>query len=223
MNERYKSASPSLSDNFRGYDEHYYSLIDGMKNSDKNDHSRNGTVIPASDYLALLTGKQLTEGKKPTIENTCFYHDGSKEAIEVYRACCRMLDFDKESDGYEGSFMTVDGSEKCIIGHTEIPKEHTHISISDYFKLLPTQESVKGEINSLQSLDDAIKLVSPFGTASISNPKVRQAIHDWNIKQTAHLQQQLKQAKELLKEIDEFAAYPKYLRVKYNQFLTRNK
>jgi len=41
--------------------------------------------------------------------------------------------------------------------------------------------------------------------------------------QTAHFQQELKQAKELLKEIDEFAAYPKYLRVKYNQFLTRNK
>ncbi len=67
MNERYKSASPSLSDNFRGYDEHYYSLIDGMKNSDKNDHSRNGTVIPASDYLALLTGKQLTEGKSDLV------------------------------------------------------------------------------------------------------------------------------------------------------------
>ena len=70
-NERYKSASPSLSDNFRGYDEHYYSLIDGMKNSDKNDHSRNGTVIPASDYLALLTGKQLTEGERDFRNGTC--------------------------------------------------------------------------------------------------------------------------------------------------------
>jgi len=42
-------------------------------------------------------------------------------------------------------------------------------------------------------------------------------------KEVTDLQQQLKEAKELLKEIDEFAAYPKYLRVKYNQFLTRNK
>lgn len=47
-------------------------------------------------------------------------------------------------------------------------------------------------VNSLQELDDALKLISPFGTMYISNPKIRQAIHDFHYQKTAPLQDEIK-------------------------------
>ena len=140
----------------------FYGASDGQPQRD-DIRWTNKFILPHA-AIALLTGKQLTEGEQLT--------DKSKHKL-LY------------------SNLTKDFT------WCGVCNEHFHNSEGYHdVKLLPTQESVKGEINSLQSLDDAIKLVSPFGTASISNPKVRQAIHDWNIKQTAHFQQELKEAKE---------------------------
>jgi len=174
MNERYNSNFIGKTNYFfwiaNNTPDVFYKMVGGYN------------LIPATDYLALLTGKQLTE----------------QDLIVGNRFEC--IETNPRHTIYQGEIW------ECIIeGSLSLKDRIIKIDISDFlnrhFKLLPTQESVKGEINSLQSLDDAIKLVSPFGTASISNPKVRQAIHDWNIKQTAHFQQELKEAKEKIEKL----------------------
>ena len=180
----------------------FYGIVD---NCAWTSNKKWGKELSPSEAIALLTGKQLTEEEKPTIENACFYHDGSDEAKELYRACCKMLGFEKESDGYEGSFTIVNNTQKCIEGLTIVKHGYVQVSISDYFKLLPTQESVN-EIDTFIADHDRLSL-------KMANEEI------------SHLQKQLKQAKELLLEAELIFrkhAIVSCTRVSINQFLTRN-
>ena len=152
MNKNHRS-------DFKGNDKYFYwianDIADTFYKMDKN-----LTEIPPYEYLALLTGKQLTEGESDLVS------DSEREA--------------------------------------EIAK----------FKAYP-YDPMSGNIE--DEIDHAKRNIYKRGFKD-GFEKANSVSHQ----QTAHLQQELKEAKELLKEIDEFAAYPKYLRVKYNQFLTRN-
>ena len=200
------------------------------------------TPIIPSEAIALLTGKQLTEGEKPTIENACFYHDGSDEAKELYRACCKMLGFEKESDGYEGSFTIVNNTQKCIEGLTIVKHGYVQVSISDYFKLLPTQESVK-ERNGDPSMDEMIQLVEQLESDKFHLQQQLKELQEnaemdsltihslrtqlsGSFKECNFKTEQLKEAKELITQIDFHLNYygqiDKDTQIQINQFLTRN-
>jgi len=231
MNKNHRS-------DFKGNDKYFYwianDIADTFYKMDKN-----LTEIPPYEYLALLTGKQLTE----------------KDLIVGNRFEC----IEKRHDSF--SLFTRGCTHTCEINGTITDSMGREVRLDNealnrHFKLLPTQESVK-ERNGDPSMYDMIQLVEQLESDKFhlqqqlntltSEIKRFQEKYDENgydcsneikllrienhidstlsfyHKEVTDLQQQLKEAKELLKEIDEFAAYPKYLRVKYNQFLTRNK
>ena len=112
--------------------------------------------IPPSDYLALLTGKQLTEREKPCAN--------CKETIAE---CACMRNICVKCNKPVGN-ITFSHCDKCFdILHSE-----------------PTQESVK-ERNGDPSMDEMIQLVEQLESDKF------------------HLQQQLKQAKEMIIQLNE--------------------
>jgi len=168
MNKNHRS-------DFKGNDKYFYwianNIADTFYKMDKD-----LTEIPPYDYLALLTGKQLTEGEQLT--------DKSKHKL-LY------------------SNLTKDFT------WCRVCNEHFHNSEGYHdVKLLPTQESVKDGSLGIVFTEQAENAFNHYEYPSLINTLDtsaafwigwRQAEIFFSTQQTAHLQQQLKQAKELLR------------------------
>lgn len=101
--------------------------------------------------------------------------------------------------------------------------------LNRHFKLLHTQESVKGEIELKAS--EVLNQYMPMILDKNFTPREKhifivKAMESYLTQQTAHLQQQLKEAKELLEKTTSFCEDENMYPTVYhsiNQFLTRNK
>jgi len=197
----------------------FYGASDGQPQRD-DIRWTNKFILP-QEAIALLTGKQLTEGEQLT--------DKSKHKL-LY------------------SNLTKDFT------WCRVCNEHFHNSEGYHdVKLLPTQESVKDGSLGIVFTEQAENAFNHYEYPSLINTLDtsaafwigwRQAEIFFSTQQTAHLQQQLKQAKELLKKMESYlddevsivqaavssdnyacindAQLPS-LYLKINQFLTRNK
>ena len=147
----------------------FYGASDGQPQRD-DIRWTNKFILPHA-AIALLTGKQLTEGDL-IVKEDMICPITKKHCDDE---CCTV-----------GSICNVSGNQ-----------------ISD---LLPTQESVK-ERNGDPSMDEMIQLVEQLESDKF------------------HLQQELKEAKELLEKTTSFCEdenmYPSFYKT-INQFLTRN-
>ena len=146
------------------------------------------TEISASDYLLLLSAPEsqahlLTERSEPC--GNC------KETIKEC-ACMRNICFKCNKPVGNITFSVCD--ECWNILHP--PKNNSAK------ELLASQSPVmEGKEETLQ---DVIKRVSPFGTMTISNPKMLIALEDFIGQKTKSLQSEVEQLKGLLKEAQPF-------------------
>ena len=146
------------------------------------------TEISASDYLLLLSAPEsqahlLTERSEPC--GNC------KETIKEC-ACMRNICFKCNKPVGNITFSVCD--ECWNILHP--PKNNSAK------ELLASQPPVmEGREETLQ---DVIKRVSPFGTMTISNPKMLIALEDFIGQKTSSLQSEVEQLKGLLKEAQPF-------------------
>ncbi len=201
----------------------FYGASDGQPQRD-DIRWTNKFILP-QEAIALLTGKQLTEREKPCAN--------CKETIAE---CACMRNICVKCNKPVGN-ITFSHCDKCFdILHSE-----------------PTQESVKDGSLGIEFTEQAQSAFDHYQYPSLINTLDtsaafwigwRQAEIFFSTQQTAHLQQQLKQAKELLKKMESYlddevsivqaavssdnyacindAQLPS-LYLKINQFLTRNK
>ncbi len=199
MNERYNSNFIGKTNYFfwiaNNTPDVFYKMVGGYN------------LIPATDYLALLTGKQLTEREKPCAN--------CKETIAE---CACMRNICVKCNKPVGN-ITFSHCDKCFdILHSE-----------------PTQESVKDGSLGIEFTEQAQSAFDHYQYPSLINTLDtsaafwigwRQAEIFFSTQQTAHLQQQLKEAKELLEKTTSFCEDENMYPTVYhsiNQFLTRNK
>jgi len=175
----------------------FYGASDGQPQRD-DIRWTNKFILP-QEAIALLTGKQLTEREKPCAN--------CKETIAE---CACMRNICVKCNKPVGN-ITFSHCDKCFdILHSE-----------------PTQESVKGEDEKCETIirnlfgKNASQLIGEYAKSQVAN-----AMHQYSTQQTAHLQQQLKEAKELLEKTTSFCEDENMYPTVYhsiNQFLTRNK
>lgn len=180
----------------------FYGASDGQPQRD-DIRWTNKFILPHA-AIALLTGKQLTEGEQLT--------DKSKHKL-LY------------------SNLTKDFT------WCGVCNEHFHNSEGYHdVKLLPTQESVKGEVRmNKESRKKIESLILDYAKESIGYRSCIEGVCAIYNSETAHLQQQLKEAKELLNNTDDLLTRLEdythgkdgesitELRASINKFLTRNK
>jgi len=156
---------------------HYYSLIHGILSPSM--HEPNKHILSPSDYLLLLSAPEsqahlLTERSEPC--GNC------KETIKEC-ACMRNICFKCNKPVGNITFSVCD--ECWNILHP--PKNNSAK------ELLASQPPVmEGKKETLQ---DVIKRVSPFGTMTISNPKMLIALEDFIGQKTKSLQSEVEQLK----------------------------
>jgi len=151
-------------------------------------------LISPSDYLLLLsapesqahllTDKDLIVGNRFECIETLFMHPSNKVA-------------------YTKGKTYVCDLEGCITNNTD---NHSHVwsdmkLLNRHFKLASQPPVMEGKKETLQ---DVIKRVSPFGTMTISNPKMLIALEDFIGQKTSSLQSEVEQLKGLLKEAQPF-------------------
>mgnify|MGYP003520196494 CR=1 FL=1 len=172
------------------------------------------------EAIALLTGKQLTEA----------------DLIVGNRFEC----IEKRHDSF--SLFTRGCTHTCEINGTITDSMGREVRLDNealnrHFKLLPTQESVKQD-NAKEFLKNKkitrATCYTDNGTTFYLND-ITVLMDEYSTQQTAHLQQQLKEAKELLDTTDDLLTRLEdythgkdgesitELRALINKFLTRNK
>jgi hypothetical protein len=177
MNESYKAL-------FEGKDKFVYWIAGGIADTFYKEES-GYTKISPSDYLLLLTAPEsqahlLTERSEPC--GNC------KETIKEC-ACMRNICFKCNKPVGNITFSVCD--ECWNILHP--PKNNSAK------ELLASQPPVmEGKKETLQ---DVIKRVSPFGTMTISNPKMLIALEDFIGQKTSSLQSEVEQLKGALQEL----------------------
>jgi len=212
MNERYEAI-------FEGKENFIYWISGGIADTFYKEES-GYTKISPSDYLALLTGKQLTEG----------------DLIVGNRFEC----IEDIINGREGVSFTKGEKYKCELdksitnnfGYPQYTFKDSEY-LNRHFKLLPTQESVKGEDESIGFKKYLLELI-PIQTYAHDFPQnfsAREIIKmadKYSTQQTAHLQQQLKKANLLLLNIKNTIELNNIQKVfpetypQINQFLSRH-
>ena len=179
MNDRTRKVSMS----FNGTRGNYYFMANNDKQWDLSKPNEL-TLISPSDYLLLLSAPEsqahlLTERSEPC--GNC------KETIKEC-ACMRNICFKCNKPVGNITFSVCD--ECWNILHP--PKNNSAK------ELLASQPPVmEGKEETLQ---DVIKRVSPFGTMTISNPKMLIALEDFIGQKTSSLQSEVEQLKGLLRE-----------------------
>ena len=254
MNERYKQQN--ITKEFIGYDNHFYFLESDFRYA-SSAMPLNKIEVSPQDYLALLTQpKQLTvEERKYELEKILVVGAkikiGKEYAEENSCVEGEIFELVEGHFEYDNGLYTEDQTAPSI--WEEISKEFNSIyhlfgnNLENFMdcELLPTQESVKGEDEKCETIirnlfgKNASQLIGEYAKSQVAN-----AMHQYSTQQTAHIQQQLKEAKELLKELESYlddevaivqaavssdnyacindAQLPS-LYLKINQFLTRNK
>lgn len=272
MNKNHRS-------NFKGNDKYFYWIANNIAYTFYK-MDKDLTEIPPYDYLALLTGKQLTEGeRKDELEKLLVVGAkikvGKKYAEENSCVEGEIFELVEGHFEYDNGLYTEDQTAPSI--WEEISKEFNSIYHlfgnnlenfmdcevlhSSHSETVPVQEEVKGKESDIvkKILNDIngilYDLIARFPMKEreqydykfkefnvLSSDLLREVKYE-NRKQTAHLQQQLKEAKELLKEsFSVIQAVSTLLRVAPNnntlpepphdviklvksidQFLTRNK
>lgn len=181
MNEIYKAL-------FEGKEDFVYWIAGGIADTFYKEES-GYTKISPSDYLLLLsapesqahllTEKYLIAGNRFECIET--FHDGRINYIEGCIYPCNRDGGISDHRGY----------------HIKITTDF----LNRHFKLVSQPPVMEGKEETLQ---DVIKRVSPFGTMTISNPKMLIALEDFIGQKTSSLQSEVEQLKGLLKEAQPF-------------------
>ena len=147
------------------------------------------TEVSPSDYLLILSApesqahllreKDLIVGNRFECIET--FHDGRINYIEGCIYPCNRDGGISDHRGY----------------HIKITTDF----LNRHFKLVSQPPVMEGKKETLQ---DVIKRVSPFGTMTISNPKMLIALEDFIGQKTKSLQSEVEQLKGLLKEAQPF-------------------
>ena len=200
----------------------FYGIVD---NCAWTSNKKWGKELSPSEAIALLTGNQLTEGDLIVgnrFECIDSIHNGKINFMKGVIYTCMI----------EG---TITGENNVIV---DFPSdEFAERFINRHFKLLPTQESVKQD-NAKEFLKNKkitrATCYTDNGTTFYLND-ITVLMDEYSTQQTAHLQQQLKEAKELLDTTDDLLTRLEdythgkdgesitELRALINKFLTRNK
>jgi len=153
-------------------------------------------IISPSDYLQLLTSQpsRLTEEDLITFDK--IKKGDMFECIERV-----ILKPSGEIAFIKGKVYTCEEPTRLLDEQGMHHQLYSVEFINRHFKLAPQPPVMEGKKETLQ---DVIKRVSPFGTMTISNPKMLIALEDFIGQKTSSLQSEVEQLKGLLKEAQPF-------------------
>lgn len=153
-------------------------------------------LVSPSDYLQLLTSQpsRLTEEDLITFDK--IKKGDMFECIERV-----ILKPSGEIAFIKGKVYTCEEPTRLLDEQGMHHQLYSVEFINRHFKLAPQPPVMEGKKETLQ---DVIKRVSPFGTMTISNPKMLIALEDFIGQKTSSLQSEVEQLKGLLKEAQPF-------------------